>query len=338
MNGFWSDRPTLVTGATGLLGSWLVRALVDHGAAVVCLVRDWVPQSDLVRSGLLDRVRVVRGDVRDQPLLERVLAGYDIVTVFHLAAQTIVGVAERDPAGTFDTNVRGTWTLLEAVRRTAPLAQVVVASSDKVYGPLGRRPADESDPVQPGRAYETSKACADLIARGYAQAYGLSVALTRCANLFGGGDLHWDRLVPGTIRALLRGERPVLRSNGRYLRDYLYVEDAVWGYLLLAERLAADPTLTGQAFNFGLEQPLTAREMVERIAQVMGVAVEPVVLDAARGEIVAQALSAARARRLLGWQPQVGLEEGLRRTVAWYREFLGAAPDPLPAGVEGWRW
>ena len=259
-SGFWRDRPTLVTGGTGLVGGALVPRLVGSGADVVCLVRDWVPQSELVRSGMLDQVKIVRGDVCDQALLERVLGEYEIDTVIHLAAQTIVGIANRNPVSTFETNIAGTWALLEACRRSPSVKQIVLASSDKAYGEQEELPYTEETPLLGRHPYDVSKSCADLIARAYAETYGLPVAITRCGNFYGGGDLNWNRIVPGTIRSVLRGERPVIRSDGTFVRDYFYVEDGAAAYMLLAERLAANPELRGQAFNFSNETQVTAAD------------------------------------------------------------------------------
>lgn len=319
---FWRDRATFVTGGSGLLGSWLVRRLADEGAEVVCLLRDWVPQSELVRSGTLGRVRVVRGDVRDQPLLERVLGEYEITAAFHLAAQTIVGVANRNPLSTFETNVGGTWALLEACRRCPTVQAVVVASSDKAYGDNGSAAYDERTPLAGRHPYDASKACADLIAQSYAATFGVPVAVTRCGNLYGGGDLNWNRLIPGTIRSVLRDERPVIRSDGSLVRDYFYVEDGVAAYMLLAERLAADPALRGEAFNFSDERRITVLDLACRILADMGSALEPVVLNETRHEILHQSLLAGKARERLGWRPGFTLEQGLGRTIDWYREFF----------------
>lgn len=323
MSGFWRDRPTLVTGATGLVGGWLVRRLLAAGAQVVCLVRDWVPQSELVRCGLLAQVSSVRGDVRDQALLERTLGEYEIDTVIHLAAQTIVPIANRNPVSTFDTNIGGTWALLEACRRSPIVKQIVLASSDKAYGDQERLPYDEETPLQGRHPYDVSKSCADLIAQAYAVTYGLPVAITRCGNFYGGGDLNWNRIVPGTIRSVLRGQRPVIRSDGRFVRDYFYVEDGAAAYMLLAERLAADRSLCGQAFNFSNEMPVTVLALVEQILRLMGSDLQPDIRNEASNEIRSQHLSAARARQVLGWRPLFALEDGLQRTIAWYREFLG---------------
>lgn len=323
MSRFWQDRVVLVTGATGLLGGWLVKRLRDAGAATVCLVRDWVPDAEMVRTGLWSEVTVVRGDVRDAALLDRVVNEYEVQTVIHLAAQAVVGIANRNPIPTFETNVAGTWNVLEACRRNPTVRQIVVASSDKAYGACGDLPYTESVPLQGRFPYDVSKSCADLIAQSYAATFDLPVVVTRAGNLFGGGDLNWNRIVPGTIRSLLRGERPIVRSDGRFVRDYFYVEDAAAAYLLLAERLAAEPALRGRAFNFSYGSPMTVLELVSRITAAIGVGLEPDVRNESRHEIVEQYLDAHSARADLGWTPVYDFDEGLRRTVAWYRELLG---------------
>ena len=321
---FWQDRPALVTGATGLLGGWLVRRLLAAGADVVCLVRDWVPQSVFVRARLMDRVKVVNGDVRSQSLLERVLGEYEIDTVIHLAAQTIVGIANRNPASTFKTNIGGTWALLEACRRSPTVKQIVVASSDKAYGEHKQLPYDEDAALMGRHPYDVSKSCADLIAQSYAATYELPVAITRCGNFYGGGDLNWNRLVPGTIRSVLRGQRPVIRSDGKFVRDYFYAEDGAAANMSLAEQLATDKKLVGQAFNFSNESQVTVLGLVDRVLKVMGSKLEPEVRNEAANEIREQYLSARKAREVLGWKPMFTLDEGLRQTIEWYREFLGA--------------
>jgi CDP-glucose 4,6-dehydratase len=322
---FWLDRSTLVTGATGLVGGWLSRRLVERGADVVCLVRDWVPQSELARSGMIERTKVVRGDVRDQWLLERVLGEYEVDTVIHLAAQTIVPIANRNPISTFETNVGGTWALLEACRRSPAVKQIVVASSDKAYGDHDELPYDEEVPLRGRHPYDVSKSCADLVAQSYAVTYDLPVAITRCGNFYGGGDLNWNRLVPGTIRSVMREQRPVIRSDGQYVRDYFYAEDGAAANMLLAEKLAEYPELRGQAFNFSNEIQVTVLELVEQILALMGSDLEPDVRNEAANEIRHQYLSAAKARKLLGWEPLFTLDEGLRKTIDWYKSFLGAA-------------
>jgi CDP-glucose 4,6-dehydratase len=318
----WRDRPVFVTGATGLLGGWLVRRLVDDGAGVVALVRDWVPKSTLLSSDLQQHVTIVRGDVRDQKVLERALGEYEIDTVFHLAAQTIVGVANRNPVATLDTNVRGTWSLLEAARRSPLVKSIIVASSDKAYGEHVQLPYDEGAALQGEHPYDVSKSAADLITRMFAVTFGVPVAITRCGNFYGGGDLNWNRLVPGTIRAALRGERPVLRSDGTLVRDYFYVEDGAAAYKQLAEALHDRPDLRGEAFNFSNELQVDVLTLTRRILARMGSTLEPDVRGEAHHEIQHQWLSAAKARRMLDWSPRFTLDDGLDRTIAWYRDFL----------------
>jgi CDP-glucose 4,6-dehydratase len=320
---FWLDRPTFVTGATGLIGGSLVQRLVDAGADLVCLVRDWVPQSPLVSGGLLEKVKVVRGDVNDQELMERALGEYEVETVIHLAAQTIVGIANRNPISTFETNIRGTWSLLEACRRSPTVRQIVVASSDKAYGDHENLPYTEDAPLQGHHPYDVSKSCADLLTQAYGVTYGLPVAITRCGNFYGGGDLNWNRIVPGTIRSVLRGQRPVIRSDGNYIRDYFYAEDGAAANMILAEKLAENPDLRGQAFNFSNEVQVTVLELVEKILQMMNSTLTPDVRNQATNEIRHQYLSAEKSRRVLGWRPLFTLDEGLRPTIDWYKDFLG---------------
>jgi CDP-glucose 4,6-dehydratase len=323
---FWSTRPVLVTGATGLLGSSLTRILHDAGADLVCLVRDWVPQSELVRSGLLERVRVVRGDVCDQPLLERILGEYEVDTVLHLAAQTIVSIANRNPVSTLEVNVRGTWSLLEAARRSPTVKQVIVASSDKAYGAQEHLPYNESTPLEGRHPYDASKSCADLIAQMYAHSFGLPVCVTRCGNFYGPGDLNWNRIVPGTFRSAIRGERPVVRSDGKFVRDYIYVDDGAAAYLRAAEALAEDRRLAGEAFNFSNEEPLTVLALVERILRVAGrTDLVPDIRNQASNEIREQYLDAKKARERIGWRPRFSLDEGLALTHQWYRSLLTEA-------------
>jgi len=312
-----------VTGATGLVGGWLVRSLLEAEADVVCLVRDWVPQSELNRSQMVEKVKVVRGDVRDQRLLERALGEYEVDTVIHLAAQTIVPIANRNPVSTFDTNVAGTWALLEASRRTPTVRQIVIASSDKAYGEQAALPYNETMPLQGVHPYDVSKSAADLIAQSFASTFGLPIVVTRCGNFFGGGDLNWSRIVPGTIRSILRNNRPVIRSDGEYVRDYFYVEDGASAYMFAAEQLASNRELAGEAFNFSTEQPITVIDLTRLILKLMSSSLEPDVRNEASNEIRRQYLSANKARTVLGWTPQFTLEDGLRRTIEWYRDLLG---------------
>ena len=327
---FWRDRPTFVTGATGLVGGWLVKNLVAAGADVVCLVRDWVPQSEFARTGLSEKVKVVRGDVQDQALLERVLGEYEVDTVIHLAAQTIVPIANRNPASTFASNIAGTWSLLEANRRSPMVKQIVLASSDKAYGDHDQLPYSEDAPLQGRHPYDVSKSCADLIAQSYAATFNLPVVITRCGNFYGGGDLNWNRLIPGTIRSILRGQRPVIRSDGQHIRDYFYVEDGAAVYMLLAENLAGNPDLRGHAFNFSNETQVTVLEIVQKLLTHMRSNLEPDIRNEAANEIRHQYLSAGKARKYFNWTPRFSLDEGLQETIKWYKALLG---EPLDASA-----
>ncbi len=319
---FWQDRNVFVTGATGLVGSWLIDALLAHGANVVALIRDEVPHAELFRSGNHRRIRIVRGDLSSYELLERILAEYEVETVFHLAAQTTVGIANKAPLSTFETNIRGTWLLLEAARRNPTVCRFVAASSDTVYGAQAELPYDEALPLQAVFPYDISKTCVDLITRSYAQTYQLPTLVTRCSNLFGGGDLNWNRLIPGTIRSVIRGERPVIRSDGHFKRDYLYVKDAVRGYMMGAEQLDR-PEVQGEAFNFGRSTPISALEMVRTIIRHSNhPELEPVILNQARGETDVKFVTAAKAARLLDWEPRFDLDRGVAETIAWYRRLL----------------
>jgi CDP-glucose 4,6-dehydratase len=321
-SGFWQDRAVFITGATGLLGGWLVKDLLERGAIVTALVRDWVPASEVVRAGLTDRVNIVRGGLASPYLLERVLGEYEIEVVFHLAAQTIVGIANRNPLSTYESNVRGTWNLLEACRRSPVVKSIVIASSDKAYGDQEVLPYTENMPLQGRHPYDVSKSCADLIAQSYSHTFNLPLGITRCGNFYGGGDLNWNRVVPGTIRSVLRGERPIIRSDGKYVRDYFYVEDGAAAYLLLAQRLVEDCKIRGAAYNFSNEEQISVSDLVNSILEKMRSSLKPEILNQAANEIRHQFLSAERARKELNWKPMFTLDQGLDRTIAWYREAL----------------
>ena len=321
--GGWSNRRVLVTGATGLVGAWLVKDLLARGAAVVALVRDQDPQSELFRSGDIQRVSVVSGALEDFFALERAVSEHETDTVFHLAAQPIVGVAHRFPLQSFESNVRGTYHVLEACRiHSALVRRVVVASSDKAYGASKQLPYTEDMPLAGSHPYEVSKSCADLIAQSYHHTFGMPVGIARCGNIFGGGDLNWSRIVPGTVRSFLNGERPVLRSDGGSIRDYIYVKDVVRAYMCLAEALD-DTAIHGEAFNFSPESRITVLELVRSIQHEMKCDhLAPDVQNTARGEIASQYLSSEKAKRVLDWQPKYSLEQGLGETIEWYREYL----------------
>ena len=325
---FWQDRRVLVTGATGLVGSWLVRRLLKAQADVVCLVRDWVPQAELNRDDLVNRLTVVRGDICDLDVLERTLGEYEIETVMHLAAQTIVGIANRNPLSTFESNIAGTWKLLEACRRSPKVKQIIAASSDKAYGDSPVLPYTEKTPLEGRHPYDVSKSCSDLICQTYATTYKTPVIVTRCGNFYGGGDLNWNRIVPGTIRSVVRGQSPVIRSDGKFIRDYFYVEDGAAAYMMLAEKLAERPELAGEAFNLSNETQVTVLQLVERVLAVMKSPLAPTVLGEASCEIIHQSLDATKARTMLGWTPLYTLEEGLSRTIAWYTNHFRSMAAP----------
>lgn len=319
---FWKGRSVFVTGGTGLLGSWLIESLLERQANVTCLLRDWVPCSRLATGGLLERVNAVRGELEDYSLLERALNEYEIETVFHLGAQAIVGTAARSPLSTFETNIRGTWNVLEACRVSKLIGRVIVASSDKAYGAHPRLPYTEDMPLVGRFPYDASKSCADLISLSYFHTYATPVAVTRCGNLYGGGDLNFNRLIPGTIRSALAGESPIVRSDGKYIRDYFYVRDAADAYMRLAERLP-DERLLGQAFNFGTETPASVMDVVQLILRLLDrTYLTPMVLNEAAREIPRQYLDCAKVHSLLDWQARYSLEQGLIETIAWYRNHL----------------
>jgi CDP-glucose 4,6-dehydratase len=335
---FWRERNVYVTGGTGLLGSWLVQRLVERGANVVCLVRDSTPRSLLLRSGTISRVTTVHGPVEDYELQLRIINEHEIQSVFHLAAQTIVPISNRSPLSTFDANIKGTWCVLEAARIAGGVTEVVVASSDKAYGEQKELPYSEDTPLQGTHPYDVSKSCADLIAQAYHITYGLPVCVTRCGNMYGGGDLNWNRLIPGTIRSLYLNESPLIRSDGTLQRDYVYVEDIADAYLLLAESMAR-PDVVGEAFNFGVNRPYSVLDVVHALGEVMDRRdIEPTILGEAGPdtEIPVQYLDSTKAERVLGWQPQFGFHDGLRRTAEWYVDLLsGGAAGAGAAGKRG---
>jgi CDP-glucose 4,6-dehydratase len=321
---FWRDRRVFVTGCTGLVGAWTVHSLLSLGAHVVGLIRDEVRGTELIRGGLLDQIDIVHGCVEDAYLLERSMAEYEIQTVFHLAAQTIVGTANRSPLSTFETNIKGTWCLLEAARRCGTNPHVIVASSDKAYGDQAVLPYIEDAPLQGRHPYDASKSCTDILALTYHHTYRMPVCVTRCGNFYGGGDLNWNRIVPGTIRSILRGSRPVIRSDGSYIRDYFYVKDGATAYLHLAECMVRTPEAIGHAFNFSTEIQVTVLDLVKRILHLMKSDLIPDVRGEASNEIVHQWLSAAKARQMLGWSPTYTLDDALDETISWYTEFLAS--------------
>lgn len=318
----WLNKNVFVTGCSGLLGSWLVEELIQNGANVIGLLRDYVPQSRIYRDGLIQKITTVSGNIEDFYLIERALNEYEIEIVFHLAAQTIVPIANNNPLSTFETNIKGTWTLLEACRRNRKIKKIIVASSDKAYGEHQKLPYTEDMPLQGKYPYDVSKSCADLITQMYFHYYKIPVCITRCGNLFGGGDLNFNRIVPGTIRSIYYGENPIIRSDGKYVRDYFYVRDAANAYLCLAEKMD-DEKIIGHTFNFGNDTPMTVLEITGELLTLMERSdLHPVILNEAKGEILKQYLSSKKARKLLGWKPVFSIREGLKETIKWYENYF----------------
>jgi CDP-glucose 4,6-dehydratase len=315
---FWKDRNIFVTGCTGLLGSWMCKYLTEYGSHVTGLIRDRVPRSKLISDGSLDKINTVYGELEDYRLIERSLGEYEIDTVIHLGAQTIVGIANRNPLSTFESNIKGTWNVLEACRRSPTVKNVLIASSDKAYGDQEILPYTESMPLQGKHPYDVSKSCADLISQSYFHTYGLNVCISRCGNFFGGGDLNFNRIIPGTIRSVLNNERPIIRSDGSFIRDYIYIEDGVLAYMTIAENMSKS-NIGGESFNFSTEAQITVVELVERILKLMRSDLKPVVLNEASNEIKHQYLCTKKSREMLNWKPAFSLDESLERTIGWYR-------------------
>ena len=320
---FWNDKRVLVTGATGMVGSWLTRWLVDAGAYTVVMVSDLDPQSELVRSGYINRVSVMNGRLEKYDDVERIVNNQEVNSIFHLGAQPIVGAADRSPRHTFESNIQGTWNLLDSARVLEGLVKrIVVASSDKAYGTQPVLPYSEEMSMNGDHPYEVSKSCTDLISNTYARTYGMPVTIARCGNIYGGGDLNWNRIVPGVIRSLLRDEQPVLRSDGTFVRDYLHVDDIVSAYLMLGQR-TDEPEFCGQAFNFSDETPLTVMQIYNAICVAADRAgTEPKILNAASGEIKDQYLDSKKAHEKLGWYANVSLQDGLEKSFKWYQSLL----------------
>jgi len=316
-NSYWKNKNVFITGCTGLLGSWMVKYLVGAEVNIVGLIRDWVPRSKLLLDGSIDKINVVRGCMEDYSIIERIIGEYEVDTVFHLAAQTIVGIANRNPLSTFESNIKGTWNILEACRRSLNVEKIIVASSDKAYGDQEKLPYDEETPLEGRHPYDVSKSCADLLCRAYFETYRLPVCITRCGNFYGGGDLNFNRIIPGTIKSIINNEAPIIRSDGTYIRDYFYIEDAVEAYLLLAKKMD-NRQIHGEAFNFSNEFQISVIELVEKILKIMGSKLEPVILGKVSNEIKHQYLSSQKAREILGWMPKYNLESGLEKTIQFY--------------------
>ncbi len=322
MNQFWEDKNVLITGAAGFIGSWLSKELIRLGAHVTALVRDWNPETTLFSKDELRSMHLVFGQLENYSLLERILNEYEIDTVFHLGAQTLVEIAFRSPLQTFESNIRGTYNLLEACRSQGrQVERILVASSDKAYGESEVLPYVETMPLKGRTPYDVSKSCTDLIALSYASSYQLPIVIARCGNVYGGGDLHWSRIIPGTIRNIVLGKPPLIRSNGKLTRDYLYVQDAVRAYLLMAMN-ADQENVRGEAFNFGPELPSSVLEIVEMLQKMMGSSLKPIILHGASTEIRNQVLDSSKAFQVLGWSSEYSLTKGLSETIEWYESYI----------------
>ncbi len=320
---FWHNKSVLVTGATGLVGSWLVRDLLEKGARVTALVLDNDPNSQLLRSGDYNLISVVNGDLRNYKDVSRAVFSNECTDIFHLGAQTIVGTAIQDPLSTFESNIQGTWNILETARQSnGAVKSIVVASSDKAYGSSDQLPYLEDFPLHGDGPYDVSKSCTDLIAQSYGSTYGIPTTIARCGNIYGGGDLNWSRIVPGTIRDLLSNKRPVLRSDGTFVRDYVHVDDIVSAYLCLSE-VSQTKNLNGEAFNFSRDEPLSVLSLYREISLIVaGKYIEPEIKNSAKSEIKDQHLNSRKAHSVLGWKSSVTLQSGLEKTFNWYKTYL----------------
>jgi len=327
---FWKNRNVFVTGATGLLGPWLIKQLLSNQANITVLVRDSVPDSLFFTDKLHTKVTLTYGDLLDFHTLQRIINECNIDTIFHLGAQAIVGYANRSPISTFRSNIEGTWNLLETCRLSPWVKRIIVASSDKAYGNCDKLPYKEDTPLNGRYPYDASKSCADLIAQSYFHTYNLPVSITRCGNFFGGGDLHFNRIVPGTIKSIMNNENPIIRSNGTFLRDYIYVNDVVDAYLTLAEQLE-EKNLAGESFNFSTDQPFTVIELVNLILQATNkLELKPIIQNQASHEIPAQHLSSEKAQRVLGWTAQYGVKKGIEETIKWYKNYFSQPNNVRP--------
>lgn len=327
---YWVGRRVLITGGTGFVGSWLTKALVNAGSLVTIMVHDLHPSmSSMEIPGAGEKVQnIIVSDIRNQSDIKHAIRHYEVDTCFHLAAQAIVSRAMQSPDITYDVNVRGTVNVLEACRSCETVDQIVVASSDKAYGEPLFVPITELHPLLGSFTYDASKACADMISRAYHNSYSLPVAVARCSNIYGGGDTNFSRIVPGTIMSVLLGKRPMVRSDGRAVRDYMYISDAVSAYLLLCKNVQR-AEVKGEAFNFGTSRPVTVLEIVTLIAKLTGgKGIQPIVSNSDEWYIKSQYLSTNKAAKVLGWTPQIVLEKGLLKTISWYRRnasFLKAS-------------
>ncbi|MCK4423419.1 MAG: GDP-mannose 4,6-dehydratase [Candidatus Omnitrophica bacterium] len=317
---FWKNKKVFITGHEGFLGSWLAKILLSYGAKITGI--DKVENRSIsMLDGLRKNLTCIKGNMTGLRLIRNIIEEYRPEIVFHLAAQSIVGEASKTPVRAFKSNIEGTWNILEACRDKKYIKSIVIASSDKAYGESNKLPYTEEARLSGNHPYDVSKSCADLIARTYFHAYNLPVCITRCGNIFGPGDFHFSRIVPDTVRSALRDKTLLIRSDGTFTRDYVYVEDIVDGYILLAEKLQK-LKLEGEAFNFSNEKPLSVINLVKKIYQIADKKPSYRILGEAKYEIKHQYLSSQRAKEILGWEPKYNLEEGLKRTINWYKKLF----------------
>jgi CDP-glucose 4,6-dehydratase len=324
----WEGKNVLVTGATGFVGSWLTKSLVEKKANVIALIRDHIPDSPLIYMGIYPKLKaVVEGDIIDYATVNRVFNEYDINTCIHLAAQTIVGAANRSPIPTFETNIKGTWNILEVALKSETLERIVIASTDKVYGEPIKLPITEEHPLAATYPYDASKACVEILTRAYFETYDLPVCLTRCCNIYGGGDLNFSRIVPDTIRSIILNKNPIIRSDGTPVRDFIYIDDVVNAYITLAENVDSK-NVKGEAFNFGSNSPIKILDLVNKMIKISGKNLKPLIKGKGKikGEISEQYLSSKKAKEILNWKPEVPLEDGLKKTIKWYEDFFTKMP------------
>lgn len=319
---FWTHKNVLVTGGSGFLGSYVIEKLIAKKANIIAIIRDQLPKSRLFYENLVENITIVNGDISDYRLVERTLNEYEIEVVFHLAAQTIVQIANRAPISTFESNIKGSWNILEVCRNIDTVKRIIVASSDKAYGEKEELPYYETDPLKAKHPYDLSKAITDLLAQGYYTTYGLPIGITRCGNLYGGGDLNFNRIVPQTIRSIIYNQNPEIRSDGTFLRDYFYVEDAANSYIMFAENLL-EKNLEGEVFNFGTGKPVSVLKLVELLLKISNKEeLKPKINNTAKDEIKDQYLDCSKASKIFNWKPTHTLEMGLRKSFEWYKRWF----------------
>lgn len=321
LNNFWKNKKILITGYEGFLGSHLTNALLKHGARIWGLDIRTHRKQTILSSKELNKINIIKGSVENYSLIYKIIKKNNIEFIFHLAAQSLVGPALKDPRKTFSTNIRGTWNILESCRNSRKVKAIIIASSDKAYGIKSKLPYKEDSSLAGCHPYDVSKSCADLLSYTYFHTYGLSVCITRCGNIFGPGDFNFSRIIPDTIKSVIKNKTLLIRSNGKFTRDYIYIDDIVSGYIILAEKLQK-LKLSGEAFNFSNEKPISVLELVRIIYKLVNKKQNYKILNQVKYEIKHQYLSSQKARRILSWEPQYTLDKGLKITIDWYKDYF----------------